>query len=105
MCMVKLTKQDVLHVADLAKLSLTDAEVEKYSKQLSSIVTFISELSKVNTEGIEPTSQTTGLENISREDKVKIDESLTQEQALSGSDSTYNGYFKVRAILSERSDK
>jgi aspartyl-tRNA(Asn)/glutamyl-tRNA(Gln) amidotransferase subunit C len=103
--MVKLTKQDVLHVADLAKLSLTDAEVEKYSKQLSSIVTFISELSKVNTEGIEPTSQTTGLENISREDKVKIDESLTQEQALSGSDSTYNGYFKVRAILSERSDK
>ncbi len=103
--MAKLTKQDVQHVADLAKLSLSDEEVEKYTDQLSSIINYISELSRVDTEGNEPTSQTTGLENVDRKDQVKSDESLTQEQALSGSDNTYNGYFKVKAILSERSDK
>jgi aspartyl-tRNA(Asn)/glutamyl-tRNA(Gln) amidotransferase subunit C len=103
--MTKLSKADVLHVAKLAKLDLTETEVDKYSKQLSSIVDYISELSEVDTENTEPTSQTTGLENVYREDLVKSDNTLTQDQATSGSDKTHNGYFKVPAILSERTDK
>jgi len=103
--MAKLTKADVLHVAKLAKLSLTDAEIVKYSVQLSAVVDYFSQLSEVDTTNIEPTSQTTGLENVFRDDKVSDNQSLSQDQALSGSDKTYNGYFKVPAILEGRTDK
>jgi aspartyl-tRNA(Asn)/glutamyl-tRNA(Gln) amidotransferase subunit C len=103
--MAKLTKADVLHVAKLAKLSLTDAEIVKFTSQLSTIVDYFSELSAVDTTNIEPTSQTTGLTNVYREDVVTSNQSLTQDQAISGTDKTHNGYFKVKAILSERTDK
>lgn len=103
--MGKLTKADVLHVAKLAKLELTNDETDKYSSQLSKIVDYVSELSEVDTLNIEPTSQTTGRENVTRKDEPKGDHSLTQEEALSGSDKIHNGYFKVKAVLSLRSDK
>jgi aspartyl-tRNA(Asn)/glutamyl-tRNA(Gln) amidotransferase subunit C len=103
--MGKLTKADVQHVAKLANLTLTPGEVEKYTKQLSSVVDHISELSKVDTEDTEPTSQTTGLEDTYRQDEVKEGNCLAQETALSGTDKIHNGYFKVKAILTERTDK
>lgn len=103
--MAKLTRQDVLHVAGLAKLPLTEEEVDKFTTQLSSIVDYMDELSAVDTKGIEPTTQTTGLENIFRSDEVNPSQVLLQDAALSGTDQTHNGYFKVPAILSERSDK
>lgn len=102
--MAKLTKTDVENVATLAKLDLTAAEIEKFLPQLSSIVDYVSELSQVDTEGVEPTSQTTGLENVYREDTV-MPSSINKKAALSGTDNTYNGYFKVDAILTERTDK
>ena len=103
--MVKLTRQDVQHVAKLAKLNLTDSEIEKFTSQLSSVIDHFSELSEVDTKDTEPTSQTTGLENVYREDKVALDESLSQDDAISGSDKIHNGYFKVKAILEGRTDK
>lgn len=103
--MANLSKDEILHVAKLAKLELTDKEIEKFTPQLSKVIDYFGELAEVNTNDVEPTSQTTGLENIRREDKVKPDESLTQEEALSGSDKTHNGYFKVKAILEGRTDK
>ena len=95
--MMKLTKKDVEHVAKLAKLTLTPTEVTKFQKQLSSIVDYISELNQVDTSGIEPTSQTTGLTNVFRAEVVK--ESLRQDAALSGTEEKYNGYFKVGRII------
>lgn len=102
--MAKLTKADVLHVAELAKLDLTEEEVDKFILQLSSIVDFVGQLNEVDTTNIEPTTQTTGLTNVLREDVVKPS-SINQDEALSGTDSTYNGLFKVKAILAQRSDK
>lgn len=102
--MAKLTKAEVLHVSKLAKLDLSEAELKKFLPQLSSIVDYISELSKVDTSKVEPTSQTTGLEDVFRGDDIK-ESSLDQDSALSGSDKIYNGYFKVGAILAERTDK
>jgi aspartyl-tRNA(Asn)/glutamyl-tRNA(Gln) amidotransferase subunit C len=102
--MAKLTKADVLHVAKLAKLDLTDGEVKKFLLQLSEIVDHIGQLQKVDTIKIEPTSQTSGLDNIFRGDEIK-ESSLDQNSALSGSDKIYNGYFKVPAILEGRTDK
>lgn len=100
-----LTREDILHVAKLAKLELSDVEVKKFTPQLSNVINFVSELSNVDTKDTEATSQTTGLENIKRSDEVKNDSSLTQDQAVSGTDKTHNGYFKVKAILEGRTDK
>ena len=103
--MAKLTKSDVEHVANLAKLDLTDKEKSKYLPQLASVIDYISELSEVDTKNVNPPSQTTGLENVARQDEVENGQSLPQEQATSGTDELFNGYFKVDAILGERSDK
>ncbi len=103
--MSTLSKNDVLHVAKLAKIPLTESEIDKFTDQLSSIVSYMDELNEVDTSSIEPTSQTTGLKNIFRSDEIKTDQILSQDLALSGTEEVYNGYFKVDAILSERSDK
>jgi aspartyl-tRNA(Asn)/glutamyl-tRNA(Gln) amidotransferase subunit C len=103
--MAKLTKADVTHVSKLAKLDLTDKEIEKFLPQLTTIIAHISELQKVDTSEVEPTSQTTGLENVYRDDTKQSGDSLTQDEAVSGSDKVYNGMFKVDAILTERTDK
>ena len=103
--MSKLTKKDVEHVAALAKLPLSDKEIETYLKQLDEVVNYIGELNEVDTKNTEPTSQTTGLENVFRSDELKAQQGSTQEEALSGTEKSYNGYFKVEAILTERTDK
>lgn len=90
-------KFDITHVAKLANLPLTEEEKKNFSTQLEETVEYIKGLSEVNTEGVEPTSQVTGLENVTREDVIKP--SLTQEQALSNAKQTYNGFFKVKGIL------
>jgi aspartyl-tRNA(Asn)/glutamyl-tRNA(Gln) amidotransferase subunit C len=102
--MSKLTRDDVLHVAKLAKLKLTDGEISRFLAQLSSVVDYIGELSEVDTSSMEPTSQTTGLENAFRDDEIN-GQSFSQDAALSGSDKIHNGYFKVPAILEGRTDK
>jgi aspartyl-tRNA(Asn)/glutamyl-tRNA(Gln) amidotransferase subunit C len=103
--MAKLTKSEVLHVAGLAKIDLDNKEVEKYTKQLSDVVDYFGQLSEVDTKNVEPTSQTTGLENVFRTDEVKSENCLSQDAVVAGSDKIFNGYFKVKAILTERTDK
>lgn len=68
---MKLTKKDVQHVAALARLGLSDAEAEKFQVQLSGILEYVQQLNGVDTEGIEPTAQVTGLLNVMRDDAVK----------------------------------
>jgi len=96
---MKLTIEAVRHVADLAKIKLTDKEVEKYRNQLSSILELVGKLKSVKTEGVEPTSQVTQLENVFREDKVEKARMLTQEEVLSNAKRKHKGYFVVKAIF------
>lgn len=103
--MSKLSKSDVVHVSKLAKLELKDSEIEKFLPQLSKVIEHVGELQKVDTTKVEATSQTTGLENVYRDDSSDNSDSLTQDEAVSGSDNVYNGMFKVGAILTERTDK
>lgn len=91
--MAKLTKTDVRNMAKLAKLNLTAEETDKFQKQLSKIVDYISELEEVNTSDLQPTSQTTGLENVFRIDEVKTSNCLSLD-----------GYFVVDAILSAKDE-
>lgn len=97
--MTKLTKKDTLHVSKLAKLNLTEREVDKFTTQLSNVIDHISELSKVDTRGIEPTAQTTGLISVLRDDEIDVTNCLTQDEALSGTENTENGFIVTKAIL------
>lgn len=90
-------KIDVKHVAKLANLPLKENEKEKFEKQLSETLEYVEKLNSINTDGVEPTSQVTGLENVTREDETSP--SLSQEEALFNSKSIHNGLFKVPAIL------
>ena len=98
---------NVSHIAKLANLPLKPEEINKFEKQLSETLAYVEKLNSIDTKGIEPTSQVTGLENITREDEVKP--SLSQEEALSNiplrqgfegqTKSQHNGLFKVKAVL------
>lgn len=92
-------KIDLKHVAKLANLTLTKKEKEKFEKHLIDTISYVDKLEEINTKGVNPTSQVTGLENITREDKPVP--SLTQEEVLSNARLKHNGFFKVKAILEE----
>lgn len=92
-----LTKVEVLKIAKLARIALTDEEVERFGKQLSTVLEYVDELKKVNTDGIEEVSQVTGLVNVQREDKIIIAEN--RDEILSQAPEMKDGYYKVKAIL------
>lgn len=93
----KLTRGEVLHIAKLAKLKLTEKEINKFQKQLSDILSYIDMLNELDTSKIKPTLQVTGLENVFRKDELV--DCLSQGEALSGAKSKHNGYFKIKAIF------
>lgn len=72
--MTALTKEQVLHIAKLARLTLTSEEVEKMTKELSSILNYIEILNEVDTSSVEPTAQVTGLTNALRKDEIRVSE-------------------------------
>lgn len=69
--MAKLTRNDVLKLAQLARLELTEAEVEEYSAELSEILQYVEQLGAVDVAGLGPTNQVTGLTNVTRDDVVR----------------------------------
>lgn len=68
--MPQLTKDQVRHIAKLARLTLSDEEVEKFTKDLTSILDYVDMLGEVDTKGVEPTEQVTGQTNAFREDEI-----------------------------------
>ncbi|PJE67718.1 Asp-tRNA(Asn)/Glu-tRNA(Gln) amidotransferase GatCAB subunit C [Candidatus Shapirobacteria bacterium CG10_big_fil_rev_8_21_14_0_10_40_9] len=93
----KLSEREVIHVAKLAGLVLNPQEVKKFQKQLSEVLKYIEILNEIETKGVEPTSQVTGLENVFREDKVGP--SLSQKEVLSGVKNKKDNMFKTKAVL------
>ena len=102
MAMAKNSGLDVKKVAELANLPLSSDEIEKYSSQLTQVVDYFKQLNEINTKSTEPTSQTTGLENVFRDDQVDETEVLSNEQALSGTEKIHNGYFVVPYLLTQK---
>ncbi len=66
-----LSNQQIQHIAKLARLGLKKGEDEKFSKQISAILEYVDMLQEVDTDKVEPTSQVTGLENVTRKDAVE----------------------------------
>lgn len=94
-----LSKDEVRHVAMLARLGLEPREEEFYAEQLSGILGHIDRLQQLDTEAIPPTAQVVEVTNELREDEPGA--CLTQEQALTNAPATFEGYFRVPAIQEE----
>ena len=85
---MKLSKEEVLHIAKLSRLELAEDKVEQFANQLSDVLEYVEKLSEVDTEGVEETSQVTGLENVYKSDEVVPFEKMKElvEQAADNED-------------------
>lgn len=68
--MAKLNREDVLKLARLARLELSEAEIEEYSSELGEILQYVEHLQSVDIDGLKPTNQVTGLKNVTRPDEI-----------------------------------
>jgi aspartyl-tRNA(Asn)/glutamyl-tRNA(Gln) amidotransferase subunit C len=94
-----LTRDDVDHLAHLARLDLTEAELDTYVGQLSVILDSVASVTKVASGDIEPTTHAVPLTNVYRPDVLVL--GLSQQQALAGAPSAQDGRFRVPQILGE----
>ena len=96
---MKLSKKEIKHIADLARLELTEKELAKYGSQISAILGYIDQLQEVDTVGVEPTAQVTGLTNAFAQDKVEVWDKTERQAALGQAPEIENNQVKVKRIL------
>lgn len=96
--MAKLSREDVLNLAKLAKLELTEDEIEKFRTELSDILGYVEKLSEVDVTGLKPTTQVTGLTNVLRKDTEK-NYGLDQKALLKNVPDRQGNSIKVRRVL------
>jgi aspartyl-tRNA(Asn)/glutamyl-tRNA(Gln) amidotransferase subunit C len=96
---MSLTKQEVEHIARLARLELSDAEKEEYTGQLNEILRFVEKLNQLDTTGIEPTAHAIRIQNVFRKDEITP--SMDPESALANAPDRIDNYFKVPKILED----
>jgi aspartyl-tRNA(Asn)/glutamyl-tRNA(Gln) amidotransferase subunit C len=94
---MKLEREAVLHIAKLARVALSEREIETFSEQLSEIITHFDVLSIVDTQGVEPTAHTLPIRNIFADDVARP--SMPQDEVLALAPNTEDGYLRVRAVL------
>lgn len=92
-----LTREQVKHVAELAKLKLTDAEVDLFQGQLSAILDYAARLDELDTEQISPTAGVLSLKNVMRPDVEQA--SLSRQAMLANAPVTEDGFVKVKVVL------
>lgn len=94
-----ITKQDVAHVAQLARLRLTDEELEQYTGQLAAVLEHARDVEALDTEGVPPTAHPLPLTNVLREDR--LEECLDRAEVLAAAPSVEANRFRVPRILGE----
>ena len=92
-------KDDVKHVAQLARLKLTEKEINYFAKQLDSIINYIDQLKEVDISNVEPTTHVLPIQNVFREDTIQP--SLKTKDTLKNAPSKENEFFKVPRIIEE----
>ncbi|WP_088103302.1 Asp-tRNA(Asn)/Glu-tRNA(Gln) amidotransferase subunit GatC [Halalkalibacter urbisdiaboli] len=95
--MSRISKEEVKHVANLARLAVTEEEVELFTKQLDAIISFAEQLNELDTEGVEPTSHVLDMKNVLREDKA--DKGLPIEDVLKNAPDHEDGQIRVPSIM------
>lgn len=94
-----LSKDEVQHIAALARIGLTDEEMEKYQKDLSAILDYFKKLQELDTENVEPVSYITGQFNVTRSDKREDFGDLGREAILKNIPEKKGGFVKVKSVL------
>ncbi|HAK61098.1 MAG TPA: Asp-tRNA(Asn)/Glu-tRNA(Gln) amidotransferase subunit GatB [Nitrospiraceae bacterium] len=94
---MKISKQEVEHVAKLARLELSEQEMTLYTGQLSDILTYIEKLNELDTSKVEATSHVLDIKNVMRDDVPAA--CLTQEQALANAPDKDAGHYRVPKII------
>ena len=96
--MADLSRDDVLKLARLARLDLTDEEVEEFATELSAVLGYVEQLQNVDVSGLQPTSQVTGLKNVMRDDTV-VDYGIGRDALLRNVPQTQDGQIKVKRMI------
>lgn len=94
---MKITIEEVGHVATLARLKLTDDEISQFRGQMDAILSYVDKLSELNTDGIVPTSHAVPMENAFRADEVRP--SIGTESALANAPDRVEGFFRVPKVI------
>ena len=95
--MSRITLDQVKHVANLARLAVTEEEAEKFTKQLDDIITFAELLNELDTENVEPTSHVLPMKNVLRADEAKP--GLPVEEVLKNAPDSKDGQIRVPSII------
>ncbi len=96
--MGKLSRDDVLRLANLARLQLTEAEIDGYVDELSKILQYVEMLQTVDVSGLRPTNQVTGLTNVTRADEI-VDYGYGVSNLLKNVPAVENDHIKVKRMI------
>jgi aspartyl-tRNA(Asn)/glutamyl-tRNA(Gln) amidotransferase subunit C len=94
-----LSKEEVQHIAKLARLELSEAELEKYKTDLSSILDYVTQLQELDVSLVQPTSHAVPLENIMREDEIQRETPERINALLESAPHKERGYIRTKGIL------
>lgn len=95
---MEIKREDILHLASLSNLSLSDEEVESLGKDLQDIIKYISQLDELDTKNVEPTYQVFEMENVWRDDEV-VDQGVSREELLALSEKSRDNQIEVPKVL------
>lgn len=93
-----LTRDELLKLAELARIRLTNEELDSLPAELSKIIEYVQQLDDVSVKDLEPTYQVTGLKNVTREDKI-IDYQADAQQLMKNAPGVKGGQFKVKRVI------
>ena len=94
---MKITREEVLHVARLARLNLSEEQEKRFALQLNKVLEYMERLNELNTEGVEPTFHAVSFQNALREDEVRP--SLPREISLDNAPEKTKGFFVVPKVI------
>ena len=95
--MAAITRDEVRHIAELAKLQLTDAEIDQYRDQLAGILSHFRALEALDTSGVPPTQHVLDLQNVLRADEARP--SVSRDEALANAPRQRDGFIEVPAVI------
>lgn len=96
--MAKLSRDDILKLARLARLDISEDEIELYQKELTSILQYVEQIKNTDVTGLKPTSQVTGLTNVTRDDEVR-DYGVSPDDLLRQAPKTQDRQLKVKRMI------
>lgn len=94
---MKITREEVAHVARLARLAMTEAEMDEFTGQLNAILEYADKLNHIDTQNIVPTAHVLPLKNVFREDQVRP--GLPRDEALANAPEEEDGMFRVPRVI------